>query len=64
MTTDDLQARIEALFASATHENVRRVARQLETLVRQVEDPVTRRRYESAIDQLPAMVAHESVDEG
>lgn len=58
----ELQRRIEALFAEADLKNVRQVARQLEQLVRQLQDAATRRRYEAAIDQLPTIVAHGESD--
>jgi hypothetical protein len=59
MTDENLNARIEALFATADAKNVRHVSRELEQLVRQVADAATRRRYEAAIDALPDMVAHD-----
>lgn len=58
MTQDELIAQIEARFASAEPANARLVSRELERLVRQLEDEGTRKRYEAAIDQLPDMVAN------
>jgi hypothetical protein len=55
---DETERKIEALFASADAKNLRNVTRDLEKLVRQLIDPVTRRQYEAAIDQLPDIVAH------
>ncbi|MFN3430715.1 MAG: hypothetical protein ACK46X_12255 [Candidatus Sericytochromatia bacterium] len=53
---------IEKLFAEATPANVRHISRQLERLVRTLDDPKTRQHYEAAIDQLPEMVKHLSED--
>lgn len=58
MEANELVAQIEKHFAEATPQNVRQVSRELERLVRRLQDPALRRRYEAAIDQLPDMVAH------
>jgi hypothetical protein len=55
---DEVERKIEELFATAELKNLRNVTRDLEKLVRQLVDPVTKRRYEAAIDQLPDIVAH------
>ena len=58
LNQEQLIAQIEALFARADAASLREVSRQLEKLVRQIEDEGTRKRYEAAIDQLPDMVKH------
>jgi len=60
--TEELIREIETLFATVNAANLRQTARRLEQLVRQVEDPATRRQYEAAIDALPDMVAHDGHD--
>jgi hypothetical protein len=60
MDQDQLFRDIEKLFAEATPGNLRYATRDLEKLVRQVEDPAMRKRYEAAIDMLPDMVDHHS----
>jgi hypothetical protein len=57
--SEELIRQIETLFAEVNGENLRYSTRKLEQLVRQVEDPATRKRYEAAIDALPDMVAHD-----
>ena len=57
--TENLHERIEALFAQVTPATMRRTAKALEELVRLVEDPATRRRYEAAIDLLPEIASGE-----
>ena len=57
--TDELTREIEALFANVDAASLRLTTRKLEQLVRQVTDPVVRKRYEAAIDALPEMVAHD-----
>ena len=56
MEQEQLRAEIEKLFAEADEQNVRYVSRNLERLVRQVDDPVVKARYEKAIDHLVEMV--------
>lgn len=53
-----LQDEIEKRFAEADPANLRQITRDLEKLVRDVEDRQLRARYEAAIDQLPEMVKH------
>jgi hypothetical protein len=55
---DELQRAIEAQFAKADSKNLREVSRELEKLVRYVQDRAMRTRYEHAIDLLPDMVKH------
>lgn len=62
MDQDALIQLIETRFAEADRENLRHISRELERLVRQVQDRALKSRYESALDQLPDMVAH--LDEG
>ena len=57
--SDELIREIETLFANVDAASLRLTSRKLEQLVRQVEDPVVRKRYEAAIDALPEMVAHD-----
>ena len=49
---------IETRFREADPANLRYVTRELERLVRQIEDPRTRARYEGALDGLAEMVDH------
>lgn len=49
---------IETRFREVAPANLRYVTRELERLVRQIEDPRTRVRYEGALDNLAEMVDH------
>lgn len=53
-----LKKAIEAAFARADRTNVREVSREIERLLRQLDDPALRARYEGAVDLLPDMVKH------
>ena len=57
--SEELIREIETLFANVDAASLRLTSRKLEQLVRQVTDPVVRKRYEAAIDALPEMVAHD-----
>ena len=57
-----LLQRIEALFATVDEKNLRYATRDLERLVRQIKDPVMRRQYEAAIDQLPEIATQGEAD--
>lgn len=63
MDQAELKKAIEAAFARADRTNVRDVSREIEKLLRQLEDPALRRRYEGAVDLLPDMVKHGGSDE-
>lgn len=58
MDQAELKKAIEAAFARADRTNVREVSREIERMLRQLEDPALRRRYEGAVDLLPDMVKH------
>ena len=53
---------IEAAFAKANRANLREVTRELERLIRELQDPALRARYEGAVDLLPDMIKHGGPD--
>ena len=60
---DDLQRAIEAAFAKADRANLRDVTREIERLLKRLDDKALRARYESAVDLLPDMVKHAGTDD-
>ncbi len=53
-----LQRAIEAAFARADRANLREVTREIWRLLKLLDDPAQRQRYEGALDALPEMVKH------
>lgn len=60
---EEVQRAIEAAFAKADRSNVRDVTREIERLIRRLDDKALRARYESAVDLLPDMVKHAGSDD-